>query len=123
MPRSRYAVMVVNGRDAGREDDGPEILELVLAHTKERPSSPALKDDDESLSYAELSDRVSVVASGLTSLGVGPKTGWRSSCPIRRPSWSSRWRACGPGPCSSRCLRRIQLTGYTGSSRTASRDC
>jgi D-alanine--poly(phosphoribitol) ligase subunit 1 len=64
---------VVNRRREGRTGDGPGILELVLRHASERSSSPALKDDDEALSYAELYDRVSAVASGLAALGVAPE--------------------------------------------------
>jgi D-alanine--poly(phosphoribitol) ligase subunit 1 len=71
--RTRYAAMVVNRKQEVQADDGDGILERVLRHANERPSSPALKDDAESLDYAELSDRVSALASGLAALGVAPE--------------------------------------------------
>jgi amino acid adenylation domain-containing protein len=47
-------------------------LGLVLRHAAERPAAPALKDDVEALSYAELSERVRSLASGFSALGVEP---------------------------------------------------
>jgi len=56
-----------------REDvnQGSGTLELIFRHAQERPTAPALKDDDESLTYAQFLDRVSASAGVLRSLGVG----------------------------------------------------
>jgi len=52
---------------------GLGTLELIFRHAQERPASPALKDDEESLSYAQFLDRVSASAAGLRALGVGER--------------------------------------------------
>lgn len=48
------------------------VLALVLGHAARNPGSPAVKDDEESLTYGELSERVAAMAAGLSSVGVGP---------------------------------------------------
>jgi acyl-CoA synthetase (AMP-forming)/AMP-acid ligase II len=49
---------------------GEDVLGLVLGHAQDRPAHPAVRDDNESLSYAELYERVAATAAGLSSLGV-----------------------------------------------------
>jgi acyl-CoA synthetase (AMP-forming)/AMP-acid ligase II len=63
---------VLNVPEDQLEPYGPGLLGLVLRHSAERPAAPALKDDVEALSYAELSERVRAVASGLSALGAEP---------------------------------------------------
>jgi amino acid adenylation domain-containing protein len=63
---------MVSGPEDQLEPYGPGLLGLVLRHAAERPAAPALKDDVEALSYAELSERVRAVASGLSALGAEP---------------------------------------------------
>ena len=55
-----------------REGPGAGSLRLVLRHAETQPGALALKDDEESLTYGELSERVAAVASGLAAMGVGP---------------------------------------------------
>ncbi len=52
--------------------DAADLLALVLRHGRERPASPALRDDEISLTYEQLAGRVATLASGLSALGVGP---------------------------------------------------
>jgi D-alanine--poly(phosphoribitol) ligase subunit 1 len=63
---------VVPSTDRQHDGQGPGYLRLVLRHATTHPGALALKDDDESLSYGELLERVAAVASGLVELGVGP---------------------------------------------------
>jgi D-alanine--poly(phosphoribitol) ligase subunit 1 len=50
--------------------DGGDAVELILRHARQRPHAPAVKDDDEALSYTQLSERVVSFASGLRAAGV-----------------------------------------------------
>jgi amino acid adenylation domain-containing protein len=43
----------------------------LLRHAVDRPRAPAAQDDDETLTYAQLYERVAATAAGLCSLGVG----------------------------------------------------
>jgi amino acid adenylation domain-containing protein len=45
---------------------------MVLRHSQASPDRLALQDDDETLSYRELAERVADAAAGLSSLGVRP---------------------------------------------------
>jgi D-alanine--poly(phosphoribitol) ligase subunit 1 len=46
------------------------LLEAMLQHAEARPRQLAVKDDDESLFYADLAERVAATASGLAQIGV-----------------------------------------------------
>ena len=46
------------------------LLDAILRHAGTHPSQLAVKDDDESVSFAELAERVAVSASGLAQIGV-----------------------------------------------------
>jgi amino acid adenylation domain-containing protein len=45
---------------------------MLLRHVVDRPTAVAAKDDEESLTYAQLYERVAATAAGLSSLGVRP---------------------------------------------------
>ncbi len=47
-----------------------DLLSLIIAHTRARPSAPALIGPEESLDYAALGRRTAVLAAGLTTAGV-----------------------------------------------------
>jgi len=49
-----------------------DIVELVLRHANDRPTSMALRDEAASFTYQELAERVGAMASGLGALGVAP---------------------------------------------------
>ena len=55
-----------------RRPDGVEALELILGHAEDHPTHLAVQDDEESLTYGELRERVTAVAAGLSALGVTP---------------------------------------------------
>ena len=46
------------------------LLDAILQHGEAHPRQLAVKDDDESFSFAELSQRVAITASGLAQIGV-----------------------------------------------------
>ncbi len=46
---------------------------ILLRHADHRPGAEAVRDDQESLTYSELLDRVCAIASGLSALGVDPE--------------------------------------------------
>ena len=50
----------------------PDVLGLVLDHAAAAPTSPALRDDTDALTYADLVDRVGGVAAALAGIGVEP---------------------------------------------------
>lgn len=58
---------------SGTEDYSPAgTLGQVLSHAMLAPDRPALKDDEEALSYAQLAARSRAGAAGLAALGAGP---------------------------------------------------
>ena len=71
-PDSVSGCEVLSAPEDQLEPYGSGLLGLVLRHSTERPAAPALKDDDETLSYAELCERVAPSASGLHVLGAEP---------------------------------------------------
>ena len=66
--RSRIAAL---GRTARPQQvQGARIHDLIAAHARDHPGSPALSDGERRIGYAELDARADLVARGLRALGV-----------------------------------------------------